>query len=140
MKPNALRSDESGQSLVEFASIATILFFIVFGIFEFGRAFYSYGAIVNAASEGARYGSTNPDLSNGFNCVKKAAVATIFALNVPTSTVSVACPSGCSFGAPISVTVVYTFTAVTPYVPDIPMSGNSTMNILHAPNPPNTCP
>jgi hypothetical protein len=49
-----------GQSLVEFALVAPILLLIFAGAADFGRAFYAYVAIENAAKEGALYGSRAP--------------------------------------------------------------------------------
>jgi Flp pilus assembly protein TadG len=40
---------------VEFALIVPLLALLVLGILDFGRVFYSYEALVNAAREGARY-------------------------------------------------------------------------------------
>jgi len=137
MMVQAPKRAERGQSLVEFAFISTALFALIFGIFEFGRALYTYNAVVNAASEGARYGIIDP---NNTNCIKNVAAAHMVALDVVTSTISVACPSGCTFGSSINVTVAYTFTAVTPYVPNIPMTGNSSMTIMHVPSSLGTCP
>ncbi|MFQ6001456.1 MAG: TadE/TadG family type IV pilus assembly protein [Anaerolineae bacterium] len=51
---------EKGQSLVEFAFIIPVLILILMGVFDFGRAFYAYNAISNAAREGARYGTICP--------------------------------------------------------------------------------
>lgn len=51
---------ERGQSLVEFAFIIPVLMLILLGVFDFGRAFYAYNAISNAAREGARYGTVCP--------------------------------------------------------------------------------
>lgn len=51
---------EKGQSLVEFAFIIPVLMLILLGVFDFGRAFYAYNAISNAAREGARYGTVCP--------------------------------------------------------------------------------
>jgi hypothetical protein len=45
---------ERSQSLTEFALVAPILFFILFGIVDFGRAVYYYVTISQAANEGAR--------------------------------------------------------------------------------------
>lgn len=137
MTAKARKEERRGQSLVEFALVSTALFALIFGIFEFGRAFYAYNAVVNAASEGARYGIIDP---NNTNCIKNVAAAHMVALDVVTSTISVACPSGCTFGNPINVTVAYTFTAVTPYVPNIPMTGNSNMIIMHVPSSLGACP
>jgi hypothetical protein len=49
-----------GQGLVEFALILPLLLLILLGIFEFGRAFFIYSNLFNAAREGTRYGMTNP--------------------------------------------------------------------------------
>jgi len=51
---NRLRKNESGQTLVEFALIASLLFLILFGIIEFGRIFHAYLVVTSAAREGAR--------------------------------------------------------------------------------------
>jgi len=46
--------NEKGASSVEFAIILPVLILILFGIFEFGRAYLDYLAITHAAREGAR--------------------------------------------------------------------------------------
>ncbi len=51
-----LRS-QRGQAVVEFALILPILLLLVFGIIEFGRIFYSYLEVTQAAREGARLGA-----------------------------------------------------------------------------------
>ena len=43
-----------GQSMVEFALMAPLLFLILFGIVDFGRAIFYSNEITNAAREGAR--------------------------------------------------------------------------------------
>jgi Flp pilus assembly protein TadG len=57
-----------GQAMVEFALLSTLLFLLVMGIFDFGRAIAVYINIAEAAHEGARqlvlrsnYASTPPD-------------------------------------------------------------------------------
>jgi Flp pilus assembly protein TadG len=57
-----------GQAMVEFALLASLLFLLVMGIFDFGRAVAVYINIAEAAHEGARqlvlrsnYLSTYPD-------------------------------------------------------------------------------
>jgi Flp pilus assembly protein TadG len=57
-----LRKRQQGQTLVEFALVMPILILILFGILEFGRIFFSYIVITNAAREGARAGAVGkPD-------------------------------------------------------------------------------
>jgi Flp pilus assembly protein TadG len=53
---------ERGQSLVETAVVLPILLLLVVAIVDFGRAFDAYIILTNAAREGARFGSTNPEL------------------------------------------------------------------------------
>lgn len=50
--PRSMR--RRGQSAVEFALVAPLLFLLMFGIVDFGRAMYYQNEITNAAREGAR--------------------------------------------------------------------------------------
>lgn len=53
-RKRGLRLGESGQALVEFAIVAPMLLLLVLGIVDFGRAFYTYHVMIDAAREGAR--------------------------------------------------------------------------------------
>jgi Flp pilus assembly protein TadG len=62
------RHKSRGQAMVEFALLSGLLFLLVMGIFDFGRAIAVYINIAEAAHEGARqlvlrsnYASTPPD-------------------------------------------------------------------------------
>lgn len=62
------RSRNGGQAMVEFALLASLMFLLLMGIFDFGRAIADYINIAEAAHEGARqlvlrtnYYSTYPD-------------------------------------------------------------------------------
>ncbi len=139
------RSKERGQSLVELALILPVLILVLLGILDFGRAFYAYNAISNAAREGARYGTVhheNTD-SDGFppydepETIEGKAVAQVFILDQEQFRVRVRFPdpariddafcvanpydpaclnSDPGSGAPIEVTVVYRFQPLTPLV------------------------
>jgi len=54
------RRRQSAQSLTEFALILPVLMLILLGVVDFGRVFYYWTSIANAAREGARYGITHP--------------------------------------------------------------------------------
>jgi len=54
------RRRKSAQSLTEFALILPILMLILLGVVDFGRVFYYWTSIANAAREGARYAITHP--------------------------------------------------------------------------------
>lgn len=49
--------DQRGSVAVEFGLIAPIFFVLVFGIIDFGRAFYTIHDMAAATREGARYGA-----------------------------------------------------------------------------------
>ena len=49
-----MRSDESGQAMVEFAIVLPLLLMLMIAVFEFGRAYHVYHAVTDAARLGAR--------------------------------------------------------------------------------------
>ena len=51
------RNSEKGTTMAEFAIISVVFFMIIFAIIEFGRFFYTYNALTDAARRGARYGA-----------------------------------------------------------------------------------
>jgi TadE-like protein len=53
------RSSQTGQSLVEFAMVLPLVLLVVFGITEFGRAYYQYNTLSKAIRDGARYISSH---------------------------------------------------------------------------------
>jgi len=53
------RRGERGQALVEAAMTSLVLFLVVFGIIDFGRAMFSYHAVANGARMGTRYALVN---------------------------------------------------------------------------------
>ena len=70
-----VRSKQSGQNLVEFSLVLVFLIFVVFGVLDLGRVFFSIITISNAAREGARYLTTHRDDNyNSFDGTKDATV------------------------------------------------------------------
>jgi hypothetical protein len=55
----ALRGDQRGTALVEFALIAPLLFLLLFGIIDFGRALDYYNQVTQLAGQGARAAAVN---------------------------------------------------------------------------------
>jgi len=139
------RSKGRGQSLVELALILPVFILVLVGILDFGRAFYAYNAISNAAREGARYGTVHHENrdSDGFppydepETIEEKAVAQVFILDQEQFRVRVRFPdptriddafcvanpydptclnSDPGSGAPIEVTVIYRFQPLTPLV------------------------
>ncbi len=63
VRVRALRREQRGTAVVEFALVAPILFLLVFGILDFGRALNYYNQLTQLAGQGARAAvvNGNPD-------------------------------------------------------------------------------
>ncbi len=114
-----MERDEHGQSMVEFALILPVLILLVAGIFDLGRAFYATITITNAAREGARYGTLNPDYGQGI-CNATTAEVGFLGMTVSPNDVTVSCINtvnclnavswaGCADMDPLRVTVNYKY-------------------------------
>lgn len=55
------RDTEAGQALVEFTMILPIFLILLFGLVDFGRGFYTWLVVTNAAREGARTAAVQSD-------------------------------------------------------------------------------
>jgi len=56
-----MRNTEAGQALVEFTMILPIFLMLLFGLVDFGRGFYTWLLVTNAAREGARIAAVQSD-------------------------------------------------------------------------------
>lgn len=68
MSMHRLRSileNNKGQALVETALVIVLLFALIFGIAEFGRAMYTKNMLNNAARAAARVAAVTPNLGSG---------------------------------------------------------------------------
>ena len=104
------QSRERGQELVEFALTLPILFMVLMGIFDMGRATYYNSVLYNAAREGTRYGVIGPYNPGG---IETAARKLAIGLDPGILTVSSAYNASAKT---IRVTMTYVFTPVTPVV------------------------
>jgi Flp pilus assembly protein TadG len=106
---------EKGQSLLEFALILPVLLIVLAGVLDLGRLYYSYIAVTDAAAEGATYAAMPPDVSDRDEVFQRAQEASRGLVQIDSGMVEVDCPSVAS-GAPVTVTVSYSFTVATPLV------------------------
>lgn len=111
---------EQGQSLVEMAVMMVVFLMIMAGVLDFGRMYFTYLALQNAAGEGASYGAINPTwIDSGDNAdpnnityrVQNESTGTL--IDWSQTTVEVDVPS-LAAGSPITVTVSYTYEVITP--------------------------
>lgn len=112
---------ESGASLVEMALVSILLLLLIAAIADFGRAFFSYIAIQNAAREGARFGARMDQMFKDGRYVpdeyiEKAVIheAANSGVNLSKTNITIE-PQGehsREAGDPMTVTVRYTMTTV----------------------------
>jgi Flp pilus assembly protein TadG len=107
------KGKEKGQSLTEVALMLPVLLLILAGVLDLGRLYYAYVTVSDAAAEGATYAAINPN--DGDEIVSRTQAATDGLVQIDASMVGVDCPTVAA-GAPVTVTVGYTFTLVTPII------------------------
>ena len=102
--------DDRGAAAVEFALVSIPLFLLLFGIIQFGWAFYSQITISQAAREGARYASLQVPCGS---CVAdtqakvKASAGPAVVLNPADIAVANTCNTGDTQNKSTTVTVTY---------------------------------
>jgi Flp pilus assembly protein TadG len=108
------RRDDRGAAMVEFAIVVPLLFTLVFGIVDIGRAYFLYNNLTNAAREGARYGAVQPALTGATTTAIQALVRSkINDAGAATATVNVTYP-GASPDRTVKVQIAnYPFQPVT---------------------------
>jgi len=128
------RNQERGANLVEFALVLFILALLMMGVVDFGRAFYSYIAITNAAREGARRASRVPDQPDSVRqAVRQEAANNGLDLSGDDALITVNLADDWSGGDPVSVSVDYTMTTfMTGLIglPELHMSSDAEMVIF----------
>jgi Flp pilus assembly protein TadG len=102
------RVRQHGQATVELVLSMGLLLILLLAALDFGRAFFSYIALVNAAREGARSGVMSFDPST----IAPAVQQEIQGNNLDTSRLTTSYIWGGS-GRPVTVTVSYRFNLIT---------------------------
>ena len=103
---------DSGTSLIEMALLLPILFLLLMGTVDFGRAYYLEIEVSRAAHAGALYGSQNPTDLAGMQ-----SAATLDAADVSGLTSTAAYGFECSDGTQRSATCSSTSCTTTPVAP-----------------------
>ena len=133
--------DDSGQSLMEFAISMVIFIILLAGIVDFGRAFFTYMALRDAAQEGAVYGSVNPNDYEGI--IERVKLVSSNPLNLSELNIEPVIEFGgqpCS-GYEIEVSVTYNYRIIMPFLgtflgrQEIPLTAKATDYIVRPPCP-----
>ena len=105
---------ERGAAAVEMAFLTILLFILVAGIVDLGRALFTYVAVQDAAQEGTLYGSYRPEDAAPIR--DRVVDSTEFPTLDPDN-VEVSCPSGAPNGGDtIAVRVTHEVDLITPIV------------------------
>lgn len=118
---------ESGQSLVEVAIGMIVLMIIFSGLVDFGRAYFAFIAIEDAANEGATFlsirplcktATSDPECSDPNNARYRAANSSSGEINWSEADIKVT-GKGLNVGDPVSITITYELPLITPFLPPI---------------------
>jgi Flp pilus assembly protein TadG len=121
---------DKGQGLLEVALLLPVLIVIAAGILDLGRAYMTLVALNDAAAEGAAYAAIHPPA----DCTDDAAEQQIrnraadasnalVQLDPAPGLITVDCSNPATPGNPITVTVGYSYTLITPVLNAIVPSG-----------------
>lgn len=103
MRHGARQDRQPGQSLVELALVLPALLLVLALVLDIGRGVQAYTALVNAAREGARYGSVHPTDTNGTIATVRNELQRSGLLPANATVLT----SGSGAGNPFRVTVTY---------------------------------
>ncbi|MFN0147609.1 MAG: TadE family protein [Dehalococcoidia bacterium] len=126
------RNGQSGQALVEFSLILPVFLMLLFGLVDFGRGFYTWQLVTNAAREGARAAAVQSD-SAGVDAKLYGSFCSAWptpsscALDTTKMTVTKTNIQGAR-GQQTTVVVAYTFNFVTPIGPLLALFGGSNIS------------
>ncbi|MBF6571254.1 MAG: pilus assembly protein [Candidatus Binataceae bacterium] len=129
------RSYRAGQTLLEFALAATLLFLLIFGIMEMALAVYSYNTVCSAAREAVRYAivhsPTGPNPSTTSQ-IQQVAIDYAVDLNPKQLTVNVSWPNDANLPsqADAQVQVSYHYQLQIPSVSPVTLTLSSTSRML----------
>jgi Flp pilus assembly protein TadG len=128
-----LARSEDAQSLVELALLTPLFLLLLFGVVDFGQAFYVANEIAGAAHAGAIYGSQNPNDTSGIETAVRDGAPDVTNLSVGTPTYGCECANGTGYSVNCSITptclgglnVVYrvNLTVTDTYTPIVPFPG-----------------
>ena len=111
----------SGQSLVEFALIFPIAFFLITGFFDLGRAVFYYSSLNNAVREATRYAIvhktdlTNASITPTNNSLQDKVMEYAFGMSLNRAKIYVLVPKDVNnFFTTVSIRAIYLYQPITP--------------------------
>jgi Flp pilus assembly protein TadG len=125
--PFRRKGSRRGQSVIEFALVLPILLLVVFGITEFGRAFWTLNVLTQAAREGVRVAAVGGNQAAVLTRVDEV----LNAAGVTRTGFTLTGPNPSDPDQKVIVTVTSTFEvlskSVLPFTGTFPLTGTSVM-------------
>ena len=106
MKTPSMVRGQGGAAAIEFAIIAPLLFMLIFGMLEYGVAFFQVQNLRAAVREGARVAAVRGTSSDVVNAITAASAGSLPSSN--------GVPAGWSFSPPITPTTCSDATSGSP--------------------------
>ncbi|MBZ0169186.1 TadE-like protein [Candidatus Methylomirabilis lanthanidiphila] len=124
---------EAGSTIVEMALILPLFLLLVFGIFEFGRAWLIINTLNHAAREAVRLASVTPNLTTNNGAVITKATTILTSAGIAGATVTNTAATGTPLETTVNIALTYTWlTGIGPllgfsFAGTIPLSSSATM-------------
>jgi Flp pilus assembly protein TadG len=119
--------DWPGQTMAEFAAVATVLFVLLFAIIEMGIVIYRYNMVCSAAREAVRYAIVHKSDTTG---IKNAAINSAPFLTTSNITPSLVTDPSDSSKQDARVAISYTYVLRMPLFSPITFTLTSTSQML----------
>ena len=127
---------QRGQSITEFAVGVTVILIMLASGMDFGRAYFSYISVRDAAQEGAAYASIAPgDIAGIRSRVRDTSANPIDLSSFSDDQIDIAVTGAACAGNTVSVTVEYDFNLVAPFIAGnvLPLKAEAIDTILQPP-------
>lgn len=129
------RPDDRGQAIVEFALVSVLLFTLLFGGLDFGRALNAWAVVTHASREGARVAAAQCTAVVDCDVLVESAIqGALVGLDVPAARWEMDAGPYVS-GAPVNVRIEYDVVPIIPliavFVPGgiLTVRGDTTMRL-----------
>lgn len=102
-----------GQSIIEFAIIFPLLFFMITGLFDLGRAVLYFSSLNNAVREGTRFAIVQPK-GTAESVIKAKVVEYAFAIKDLDDSMITIASAGTEDDPKVKISITYEFEPITP--------------------------
>jgi Flp pilus assembly protein TadG len=130
-----VRDVTAGQTMVEFAMVASVFLLLMFGVMQMALTVYNYNIVCSAAREAVRYAMVHsPNSSNPATSaqIQQVAINSAVSLNSSNLSISVSWPADANlpFQKDAQVKVSYVYQLQIPFMTPVSLTLASTSQML----------